>query len=111
MSDVLNRAHLSLAERRFRSRIAQLASSRRLMRGCLSVRNRKCGKPTCRCASGELHSSLYLVHSEAGKLRQIYVPKQLEERVRQAVSDYQTMQRFLEEISELEWKRLKQRKE
>jgi hypothetical protein len=75
------------------------------------VRSRKCGKPTCRCASGELHFSLYLVHSEAGKLRQIYVPKQLEERVRQAVSDYQTMQRFLKKISELEWKRLKQRRE
>jgi len=111
MSDPLHRAHLSVAERNFRSRIAQLASGRRLIRGCLSVRNRTCGKPNCRCATGELHSSLYLVHSDAGKLRQIYVPKHLEERVRQAVSDYQTMQRFLEEVSELEWKRLKQRKE
>jgi hypothetical protein len=111
MSDSLNRAQLSLAERKFRSRIAQLASSRRLIRGCLSLRNRKCGKPSCRCASGELHSSLYLVHSQAGQLRQIYVPKQLEERVRQAVSDYQSLQQFLEQISELEWKRLKQRKD
>jgi hypothetical protein len=111
MSDPLHRAHLSVAERNFRSRIAQLASGRRLIRGCLSVRNRKCGKPNCRCATGELHSSLYLVHSDAGELHQIYVPKHLEERVRQAVSDYQTMQRFLEEVSELEWKRLKQRKE
>lgn len=39
------------------------------------------------------------------------VPKQLEERVRQAVRDYQTLQKFLVEISELEWRRVKQRKE
>jgi hypothetical protein len=111
MSAGLNRANLSAAERNFRSRIAQLVSSQRLIRGSLSVRNRKCGKPNCRCATGKLHSSLYLVHSDAGHLQQIYVPKHLEERVRQAVRDYQAMQRFLEEISELEWKRLKQRKE
>jgi hypothetical protein len=51
------------------------------------------------------------VHSQGGKLRQIFVPKQMEERVRQAVVDYQTLQKFLVEISELEWKRVKQRKE
>lgn len=31
-------------------------------------------------------------------------------RVRQAVNDYQQMQRLIEEVSELEWKRLKERK-
>ena len=111
MSDVLNRAHLSLAERRFRSRIAQLASSRRLIRGCLSVRNRKCGKPNDQCASGELHSSLYPEHREAGQRRQIYRPRQKRESVRRAVSDYQGIQKLLEEIFELEWKRLKHRSE
>jgi hypothetical protein len=30
--------------------------------------------------------------------------------VRQAVSDYQEMQRLIEEVSELEWKRLQERK-
>ena len=111
MSAILSRAQLSAAERNFRSRITQLAASRRLLRGSLSLRSRKCGKPNCRCAAGELHSSLYLVHRSGGKLRQIFVPKQLEERVRQAVRDYQTLQDFLEEICELEWKRVKQRKE
>ena len=111
MNTDLNRAQLSAAERNFRSRVAQLVSSRRLLRGSLSLRSRKCGKPNCRCATGELHSSLYLVHSQGGKLRQIFVPKQMEERVRQAVVDYQTLQKFLVEISELEWKRVKQRKE
>jgi hypothetical protein len=111
MNTLLSRAQLSATERNFRSRVAQLASSCRLLRGSLSLRSRKCGKPNCHCATGELHSSLYLVHSDGGQLRQIFVPKHWEERVRQAVRDYQTLQKFLEEISELEWKRVKQRRE
>jgi hypothetical protein len=75
----------------------------------LSVRPRKCGKPNCRCARGELHSSLYLVQSHDGKPRQLCIPKLWEERVRQAVNDFQEMQRLIEEISELEWKRVREK--
>jgi hypothetical protein len=50
------------------------------------------------------------VQSHAGKLRQICLPKLWQERVRQAVNDYQEMQRLIEEVSELEWKRLQLRK-
>jgi hypothetical protein len=112
MIEPFNRAKLSAAERSFRSRIAQLASGQGLIRGTLSQRSSKCGKPNCHChsADGELHQSVYLVQSHAGKLRQICVPKPWQERIRQAVSDYQQMQRLIEEVSELEWKRLHQRK-
>jgi hypothetical protein len=110
MTEPFNRAKLSSAERNFRSHIAQLASGQRLLRGTLSERSSKCGKPNCHCANGELHHSVYLVQSHAGKLRQICVPKPWRERVRQAVADFQEMQRLIEEVSELEWKRLQQRK-
>jgi uncharacterized protein DUF6788 len=110
MADPFNRAKLSAAERSFRSRIAQLASGQWFLRGTLSDRSSKCGKPNCHCAHGETHRSVYLVQSRAGKLRQICVPKAWQERVRQAVSDYQEMQRLIEEVSELEWKRLQERK-
>ncbi len=111
MASAPSRAELSAAERDFRSRIAQLASTKWLMRGTLSERAAKCGKPGCHCAPGEqLHKSLYLVQSHGGKPRQICVPKAWQERVRQAVNDYHRMQELIEEISELEWKRLKQRK-
>jgi hypothetical protein len=49
------------------------------------------------------------VQSQGGKLRQICVPQAWQERVRQAVSDYRKMQELIEEVSELEWKRLKER--
>lgn len=107
----MTRSSVSDAERRWRSRIAQMAHSQRWMRGTLSPRQGRCGKPNCRCARGELHSSLYLVQSHQGKARQLCVPKSWEERVRQAVSGYQEMQRLIEEVSEQEWARLRQRKE
>ena len=110
MAEPFNRAKLSAVERSFRSRIAQLASGKWFLRGTLSDRSSKCGKPNCHCANGEAHRSVYLVQSRAGKLRQICVPKAWQERVRQAVSDYQQMQRLIEEVSELEWRRLQERK-
>jgi hypothetical protein len=107
----LPRTTFAAPERRRRSRAAQLAHSSRLLRGSLSVRNQTCGKHSCRCARGEPHVSLYLVQSHNGKPRQVYVPKQWEERVRRAVKDYQELQAVLEELSELEWRRLTHREE
>ena len=75
------------------------------MRGTLSERTSRCGKPNCRCAGGEGHPSLYLVQSHDGKVVQRCVPKALQDPVRQAVAGYQEMQRLISEVSELEWKR------
>jgi hypothetical protein len=110
MRDDFHRAKLSATERNFRSQFARLALNRRFLRGTLSERLGKCGKPNCRCARGELHKSLYLVQSQGGKLRQICVPQAWQQRVRQAVTDYHKMQELIEEVSELEWKRLQERK-
>ena len=110
MKSSLSRAELSAAERSLRSRISQLTSSQRFLRGTLSERSGKCGKPNCHCADGEGHPSLYLVQSHAGKVRQLCVPKALQEPVRQAVAEYQEILRLLGEVSELEWKRLQENK-
>lgn len=110
MDDTLHRSKLSATERNFRSRIAQLASGQWFLRGSLSERSGTCGKPNCRCARGQLHKSLYLVQSQGGKFRQICVPRAWQERVRRAVQDYRRMQELIEEVSQLEWKRLQGRK-
>ena len=106
MNGPVSRAELPAAERRLRSRIAQLTTSERFLRGTLSERSGKCGKPNCHCAAGEGHQSLYLVQNHAGKLRQWCVPKALHDAVRRAVGEYQEIQRLMTEVSELEWKRL-----
>lgn len=106
MTSSLSRAKLSAGERELRSQLAQMVSNKRFLRGALSERSSKCGKRNCRCATGEGHASLYLVQNENGKIRQICVPKDLHELVRKAVGEFQQMQGLLQEVSELEWKRL-----
>jgi hypothetical protein len=110
MNDAFHRSKISAAERNFRSRIARLAAGQWFLRGSLSERSGTCGKPNCRCAQGQLHKSWYLVQSQGGKSRQICVPRAWQERVRQAVNDYRQMQELIEEVSQLEWKRLQGRK-
>ena len=110
MAARLSPAERSATERGFRSRIVQIASGERFLHGTLSERSSKCGKSNCRCANGEGHPSLYLVQSAAGKVRQLCIPKALQDPVRQAVGEFQEMQRLLHEVSELEWKRFLARK-
>ncbi len=105
MTPRLSRSELSPTERGLRSRIVQIASGERFLRGTLSERSSKCGKPNCRCANGVGHASLYLVQSHAGRVRQLCIPKALQDPVRQAVREFQEMQRLLQEVSELEWQR------
>lgn len=104
---VMHKSRLPEPVRRRRSRAAQIVSSYPLLRGSLSMRKIRCGKPNCKCAAGEPHLSLYLVQSQKGRPRQLYVPKAWEARVRQAVDNYQELQVLLEELSEWEWSRLK----
>ena len=106
----MSRSQFSDRERRRRSRLAQIIHAARFLRGSLSLRNVRCGKPGCRCARGERHACLYLVRRQGGKLRQLFVPRQWEQRVRQAVENHQEMERLIEELSDLEWKRLQERK-
>ena len=110
MASRLSRAELSATERDLRSRIAHIASGERFLRGTLSERSSKCGKPNCRCADGEGHPSLYLVQRQAGQVRQLCIPKALQDPVRQAVGEFQELQRLLNEVSELEWRRFLARK-
>ncbi len=111
MASRLSPAELSAAERALRSRVVQIASGERFLRGTLSERSSKCGKPNCRCATGEGHASLYLVQGSPSGMLQLCVPRILHDPVRQAVGQFQEMQRFLNEVSDLEWKRFLARKQ
>lgn len=109
--DCIHRAHMSAAERRTRSQLAQLLSQRGVIRGTLLVRKRKCGKANCRCARGEGHESLLLVISENGRTRQLFVPKDWESRVRLWVEDYHHARNLMEEISRIHWDKVRDRQD
>ena len=98
-------------ERHARSRLAQIVSQQGLIRGSLLVRRRVCGKAGCRCARGDLHESLYLAINEEGRTRQLYVPKDWEQRVRQWVQAHHQAREFMEKISRLHWEKVQKRQE
>ena len=107
----IHRTHMSAVERRARSQLAQLLSQRGVIRGTLLVRKRKCGKANCRCAKGEGHESLFLVISENGRTRQLFVPKDWESHVRLWVEDYHRARELMEEISRIYWDKVRNRQD
>jgi hypothetical protein len=102
---------MSAQERRARSRLAQLISQRGVLRGSLLLRRRVCGKPNCKCTRGQKHESLYLVISEGGRTRQLYVPREWESRVRRWVEEYHRARQLMEEISRIYWDKVRHRQD
>ncbi|RLA57222.1 MAG: hypothetical protein DRR04_13265 [Gammaproteobacteria bacterium] len=81
--------------------------------GSLVTVLRKCGKPNCRCATGERHPAKYLSIKEGGKTRMVYVPAAAEVMVAEETKRYRGLrqeratlvklaQRSLELIDELQ---------
>ncbi len=103
---------MSPRERAFRSRLAQIVSGQGLIRGTLLERMRSCGKPTCRCAKGgPKHRGVSLVLSGKGKLRQLHIPADWEQRVRQWVDNHHALRGLLAELSEIHWDKVRRRRE
>jgi hypothetical protein len=106
------RSSMTLKERDTRSKLQRLFSNAGVIRGTLTVRERSCGKSSCRCTKGgPKHSSLYLVVGQDGRYRQFCVPRSREAEARQWVEQYQQMQESLEELSEIYWDKLQSREE
>ena len=72
---------------------AELIRSTPMVPGSLYRLRRKCGKPNCRCAHGELHETWVLTRSEQGKSRLYTVPAPDRASVREWASQYRRYQR------------------
>ena len=89
----------SLRQQLWRAYAALAATLRRLQRsepmiqGSFYLLRRKCGKPNCRCARGQLHPAYVLTRSEAGKDRLYPVPKEQRAEVRRRAAEYRRYQR------------------
>lgn len=106
------RSHLSREEREIVSQLHRLLAQPGLMRATLVATQRRCGKPTCRCAEGAYrHHSVYVSQSRRGRPYMRCVPKDWEARVRAWIERYQQIRALLDRLSQLYWKRLEQREE
>lgn len=103
------KARMSPEERHLRSQLAQMVSRVGLVHATLNWREKTCGKPNCRCRSGQRHRSLYLVVSENGKVRQLFVPRSLHTQAIEWVEGHRRVRELLDELSELYWEKLRQR--
>lgn len=73
--------------------LRRLQRSEPMVQGSFYLLRRKCGKPRCRCATGQLHASYVLTRSEEGKDRLFTVPKGQRAEVRRWAAEYRRYQR------------------
>jgi hypothetical protein len=64
------------------------AGPAQMIRGSVVVHRRRCGKPNCRCATGQLHESTVLSYSERGRTRFVMLPPAEVAAVSEAVDRY-----------------------
>lgn len=102
---------MSVKERDLRSRLTKLIQAKGVIRGTLSTRANTCGKSSCKCARGEKHVALYLVVSQEGKLRQLFIPQSYETKVRQWIDEYRRAEQLLEEMADIHWAKIQNREE
>lgn len=92
---------LSLILRMRDARLHQLQHVAPLVAASLVQAGVRCGKPTCRCASGDKHTAYYLTFKVKAKTRTVYVPIDHLVEVRQWVEEHRRVKALLAEISQL----------
>ena len=107
----VGRGGMAVKEREVRSKLAQLIGDKGFVRGSLVVREKVCGKSNCKCARGERHIAKYLVMSQGGQKRQLFVSDGMEAKVRRWLANYREAQESLEEICDINWARLANREQ
>lgn len=106
----MDRSQMSARERSLRSRLKPVISYREFLKGSLTIRKQRCGKPNCKCAKTRYrHLCLYLTRYRDGRSEQLFIPRDKEALVRQWVKNYQDAQELIEKISSLYWERLKRK--
>jgi hypothetical protein len=69
-------------------------SDRPVVKGTAYELRRRCGKPGCKCAKGELHARMVVSASEKGKTRLRVIPRGFLGEVQEQVRRYQELRRI-----------------
>lgn len=105
----MHKMKMTVKEQKLRLEIRKLIRSGGMIHGGLIEMARKCGKSGCRCNSGEKHVSLYLGLTHKRKTRMLYIPEELEERVKEWVKRDKDIRQVLEELSGIHWDKIRKR--
>jgi hypothetical protein len=90
---------------------ADLPPFSEIVRGSLVTRYRRCGKPTCHCATGEGHGPAHYlsVTLKPGKTEQIFLSEEMLPVARQFLENYNRWWAAVENVSELNRRLLRMR--
>jgi hypothetical protein len=69
-------------------------SDRPVIKGTVYELRRRCGKPGCKCAQGELHARMVISASEKGKTQLRVIPRGFLVEAQQKVGRYQELRRM-----------------
>ena len=79
-----------------------------MIRGSLIERYVACGKKGCKCKEGESHGPFYyLTYTEAGKRKNLYVPKGKVEEVEEGIKAYKRAKKTIVSVGDMNRKLLK----
>jgi len=81
--------------------VEPLFSDRPVIKGTVYELKRRCGKPGCKCARGELHARMVVSASEGGKTRIRVIPHGFVLEVQAKVRRYQDLRRVRARLGEL----------
>ena len=108
----MNRKYMDLNLKKTISYLIRIISKGKFLRGNPVIMRRVCGNPNCRCIlEGKKHASLYISKNKGGTRKMIYIPKRLEEEVREKLNTYHKIKKLTERISEINYTELKIKKE
>jgi hypothetical protein len=82
-------------------------SDKPVIKGSVYELKRKCGKPGCKCAQGELHSRMVLSASEKGKTRLRVIPHGFLVEVQIKVRRYRELRRARSRLVEVQRKMIR----
>ncbi|MBI5543925.1 MAG: hypothetical protein HY901_08570 [Deltaproteobacteria bacterium] len=96
------RQQLSRVEEQRDRHLTEILQTRlRMIRGSFVVLAKKCGKPNCRCSTGETHPTSYLSISEEGRKRMVHVRAADVGAVREAADRYRRFREARAALSKL----------
>lgn len=78
------------------------ANAPALLRGVLFTLRRRCGKPSCRCATGDAHESPALAYPAGGRTKTMTLSEQDLPRVRAALERYRAAREQLDRAADAE---------
>jgi hypothetical protein len=76
-------------------------SDRPVIKGTVYELKRRCGKPGCKCARGQLHARMVVSASEGGKSRLRVIPHGFVVEVQRKVRRYQELRRVRARLGEI----------